>query len=547
MASFEAALARLDAYAERQLRARATPGMTVGLTDRERLLGVRTYGYANVDSRQPVAPETLFEIGSIGKSFTSIALMQLREEGLFDPQAPITDYLPWWRVQSRHAPIRCHHLLSHTAGLITGSDFSPDQRFEAWALRDSEASTPPGERFHYSNIGYKTLGMALEAITGRAWAAVVRDGILDPLGMRDTDPRITHETRKRLAQPYRRFYDDRPGHPSQPLVPAPWLETDTGDGCVSSTAADMAAYLRMLLNRGRGPGGRLISEESFDLLTQRVSARRVGDGPEMHYGYGLMTWEEGGHAFLGHSGGMVGYSAQMTGDQTAGLGVFVAINGPGNAREVAAYALQLLTAAANDQSLPDPPPTGDPARIPDAADYAGVYRGGADGDLTLVAEGDRLAIEQAGERIPLEERGADTFVTPHPAFDRFPLVVARDAAGRVVELSHGPRWRVCAAYAGPTTFDYPAEWEAFAGHYRSHNPWSPNFRVLLRKGQLFIAWPAEPDGFNPEDVLTPLPDGSFRVSDDPGNPERVRFDTVVNGEAWRAHVSGCEYYRFFTE
>ena len=74
-----------------------------------------------------------------------------------------------------------------------------------------------------------------------------------------------------------------------------------------------------------------------------------------------------------------------------------------------------------------------------------------------------------------------------------------------------------------------------------------NFRVVLRKGELRIIWPSEPDGFSPDDVLVPLPDGSFRVGADEDGPERVRFDTIVNGAAWRANVSGCDYFRFFTE
>ena len=546
MPNFEAALARLDDYAARQLRARNTPGLTVGVTDRQRLLATRTYGYANVDARRPVTPETLFETGSIGKSFTSIALMQLREEGLFDPQAPITDYLPWFAVQTRYEPILCHHLLSHTAGLIGGSDFSPDQRYEVWALRETETSAPPGARFHYSNVGYKTLGLALEAITGRPWAKVVREGILAPLGMAATDPSITHETRKRLAEPYRRFYDDRPGHPNQPLVPATWLEADTGDGCVCSTAADMAAYLRMLLNRGQGPVGRLISEESFELITQPITSRAAAlSMPERHYGYGVMNWEQDSHQFLGHSGGMVGYYSQMIGDQTDGVGVFASVNGPGNPTEVVTYALQLLSAALRDEPLPALPPPTDPLRVPNAADYAGTY-GGADGDLTLIANGEALAIQQNGTHITLEAHGDDTFGTSHPAYDRFVLTASRDEHGRVVELTHGQRWFTNATYTGPASFDWPAEWSAYAGHYRSHNPWGSNFRVVLRKGELRIIWPSEPDGFSPDDILVPLPNGSFRVGADEGGPERVRFDTVVNGEAWRATVSGCAYYRVLT-
>lgn len=78
----------------------------------------------------------------------------------------MTDYLPWFAVRSQYAPITIHNLLTHTAGIIGGSDFPLDPRFEVWALRDSDAS-PPGECCRYSNVGYKALGLLLEAVTSR--------------------------------------------------------------------------------------------------------------------------------------------------------------------------------------------------------------------------------------------------------------------------------------------------------------------------------------------------------------------------------------------
>ena len=543
MASLDTALERLDEFVERQLRVRNTPGMAIGLTDRDGLLAVRCHGHADVAARLPVTPETLFEMGSIGKSFTSLMLMQLRDEGRFDPAAPITDYLPWFAVKSRFAPFNCHHLLSHTAGLITGSDFSPDQRYEVWALRETEISSPPGARFHYSNIGYKTLGLALEAIAGKPWAAAARERIFHPLGMTASEGSITHATRARLATPYVRFYDDRPGNPRHHLVPATWLETDTGDGCVASTPADLAAWLRVLLNHGQGPAGQLITTESYDLLTQRVV--QTGQDPDTYYGYGLSTWREDGHDFVGHSGGMVGFYAHMAGDLTDGIGAVAMINGPGNPRETTAFAVSLLRAARRNEPLLDLPPARDPRHTPAAAEYAGVYRD-ALGELTLVADGARLDLAHNGERVPLESCGPDVFVADHADFDRYTLNIQRDADGRVVELTHGPRWLVADAYADPATFDYPTAWDAYPGHYRSHNPWAPNFRVVRRKGMLLLIWPSEPDGFAPDEVLVPLEDGSFRVGEDEGNPERVRFDTIVDGVALRANLSGCDYYRFFT-
>src|SRR4051794_31944425 len=153
--------AHIDRFVEQTMEEHATPGIALAITSREQLLSTRTYGYANNETRAPVTDETLFEIGSIGKSFTAICLLQLAEEGVVDLHAPVTSYLQWFSVRSEHEPITLHHLLTHTAGLIRGSDFSPDPRFEVWALRDSLA-VAPGDKARYSNAGYKVLGLVLE-------------------------------------------------------------------------------------------------------------------------------------------------------------------------------------------------------------------------------------------------------------------------------------------------------------------------------------------------------------------------------------------------
>ncbi|HKG25677.1 MAG TPA: hypothetical protein VKB09_08510 [Thermomicrobiales bacterium] len=98
-------------------------------------------------------------------------------------------------------------------------------------------------------------------------------------------------------------------------------------------------------------------------------------------------------------------------------------------------------------------------------------------------------------------------------------------------------------YDGPRSFDHPPEWLAYLGRYRSHNPWLPIFAVVLRKGELWQIMPAGADGFDDEQPLVPLPDGSFRVGADERGPERIRFDTIVDGQAVHANLSGGDYYR----
>ena len=212
------------------------------------------------------------------------------------------------------AAITIAHLLSHTAGIVAGIDGTPEAAFQVWSLRDLVPGSPPGTRFHYSNVGYKALGLVLEALEGRAYPDVIRTRILDPLGMSSTEPAISHEIRSRLAVGYEYLHDDRFGHPGAPLAPATWLETATADGSIASTADDMCSFARMVL-RGDDP----IPEMSLPHAHVDETAT---------YGYGLSVRDVGGRRVVGHGGGMVGYLASLQADPEGGLAAVVLQNGP---------------------------------------------------------------------------------------------------------------------------------------------------------------------------------------------------------------------------
>ncbi len=156
----------------------------------------------------------------------------------------------------------------------------------------------------------------------------------------------------------------------------------------------------------------------------------------------------------------------------------------------------------------------------------------------LAADQGRLILLHDGTRIVLEARDDDRFYVPHAAFALFLLGFGRDQ-GKVVEASYGPDWYAGERYTGPRDFDHPKEWDAFPGHYRTVNPWEPNFRIVLRKGKLLFCTAED------EEPITPLEGGLFRVGED-YSAERLRFDTVISGRALQANVSGIPYYRVFT-
>lgn len=528
------ALQAIDAFVQRHVEEWGAPGLTLGLAGREGVLAVQAYGFRDLKTREPLRPGDLFEIGSISKSFVGLALLQLRDEGKLDLDRPIREYLPWLRIESAYAPITPHHLLTHTSGLPNPLSLPS---VPLWTAH------PPGERFHYCNLGYNILGYLLASLDGRPLRDSLRARILEPLGMTASSPVISHEVRGRMPVSYWPLYEDRPFPRRGPLAEAPPLVMDNAAGCVVSTPGDMALYMRMLLQRGRGPKGRIVSEDGFArFLRPAIPSPSFGEGAG--YGYGIAIQPVEGRTILRHTGGMVSYASAMHVDLDAGIGAFASVNASlagYRPNAVAGYALAALRAEREGRAIPEPPAPDDPSKVPNAADYAGTYTLlPGDRRLTVEAAGERLTLVHEGHRLPLQRLAPDTFLVPHPAFALFPLSFERDGE-KVVKATHGGDLYAGERYQGPRTFEHPPEWRAYAGHYRNENPWEGSARVVLREGRLWA-------GGTP---LVPLGGGLFRFGEAEHAPDRARFDDVIRGKgegrALRATFSGVEYRRVETD
>jgi CubicO group peptidase (beta-lactamase class C family) len=542
MSNFQKVFDQLDQYITQRMKTTGTPGMTLALFDRERCVRVSNYGVSELETQTPVGPDTLFEIGSITKSFVAVAVVQAAEHGLLDLHAPIIDYLPWFQVQSKFEPITIHHLLTHSAGIIGIIDRSPDTRGAVWAVRETETAWPPGDHFYYSDTGYQVLGLVLEAALGQPFEEVIQANIFKMLGMTNSEPALTHAIRPRMAKGYCSLYDDRPYHPSHPLVPAPWIETNAGDCCIASTAEDMAKFGRMLLNRGQASKGSLLSDAHYSILTHQPMSTEYG----FSYGCGLEVHQRENFTHIGHGGGMPGYAAFILMDVDNGVGVTLLSSEPRiGIRDLAWTVMDLWrkvylgeTLDAVDLSLAAP------TDVENAADFAGEYHC-SHGILTLSAKDRQLMLHHRAAQIVLEKRGTDCFYVNHPDFDRFLLRFGRaetvdDSPGNVVEAFWGADWFINESYPGAREFEYPPEWNVYPGHYRSHIPWQTNFRVILRKGALRLI-----ESAGGEEPLTAIGKDAFRIGDET-SPERLQFSQIVNGQALCANISGSDYYRFFT-
>ncbi len=523
---------RLDEFILRHMRETGAPGLTLSLANRDGLIKAASYGFADTKAGLRVVPETMFEIGSISKSFVALALLQMRDEGKLDLNKPIREYLPWLKINSRFEAITTHHILSHTAGL-------PGVPLLLDALLD-ELSTAyaPGKRFLYSNTGYNILGFLIEAIDKRPFAVAMRERLLLPLGMTASSPIITNDTRRQMAVGYEPLVEGRPFPVRGPLAEAQWIEVDIAAGSIASTPSDMAKYIRMLVNRGALSKGRIISEEGFTLFTKP----EIGSpfrGEPASYGYGLWVSDIQGHTRLRHTGGTVAFSSSIDVDVTAGIGAFASVNA--NLRgyrpvAVTKYAVELFNASLAGKPLPDlPAPPAAPDEVKNASDYAGVYTATDGRKLELSAEGDKLILTYAGRKVALERAGGDRFIVKHPAFDLFLLGFVRENQ-KVIEAFYGSDWYAGSSYSGPKSFEVRSDWEGYTGHYYNDSAWYGDTRIVMRKGQLFI------DGVQP---LIPRGDGKFGIND-PAAPDWIGFESVVDGRAMRLNYSGVVFRRAFT-
>ncbi|MEO8477570.1 MAG: serine hydrolase domain-containing protein [Actinomycetota bacterium] len=543
MPGLEEAFERIGEAVEHHLPQTHAAGFALAVTDAEDVLGIVVRGLADVAASTPVRPETRFQIGSISKSFAGIVAVQEAEAGRLDLDVSINQVLPWLELAEPFGPITLHHLMTHTGGLPIGTEEAPTGAGALALLGTLEPATPPGERFWYSNDGWKLVGAALERVTGTPIPDLLRERILAPLGMASSEAAITNASRLNLAVGYEPVFDDRPAHLGHPLGAARWIVSDTADGSIVSNVIDMSAYARMLLGRGRTlVGGRettILSPEAFQRLVEpRVLMEEPGVHPDERYGYGLWSFERDGRTFVAHSGGMVGYTALLMVDVDTGIAAIALQNGGGDKKPVVSYALDAVRAALRgDPVVPMVHPPA-PTAIANAVALAGTYVGDREIELVATDAGLRLRDGAIGVELERWPDRDDVFLVPHPARDRFLLRVLRDDAGDVIELVHGPDRFAPAGRSLRGAAPLPTGWSGRAGLYRSNNPWAPTLRIFDRAGEPWALSPA--DGI--EERLTLLDDGSFALGE-PHTPQRLRFSDDQEGVTTTVTFNGGRWYR----
>jgi CubicO group peptidase (beta-lactamase class C family) len=319
--------AAIERFVREEMAAQRIPGLALGIVKGHRIAYVRGFGKADESGRK-VTPRTPFVIGSLSKSFTALAIMQLVEAGKVELDAPVQRYLPWFRVADEKASARItvRHLLNQTSGLSTktGRSFQGDGDTSEGALEkavrrldSAELTAPVGETHQYSTINYSVLGLIVQTVTGRSYESYVQTEIFEPLKMRGSFTSEAAAVHHGLATGYH-YWFGRPRAADLPynrgLVPA---------GYLISSAEDMTHYLLAQLNGGRYRTASILSPPGIDELHQpAVSTPKSGTS----YGMGWFVGPINGIPAIHHQGETFNFHANMVLVPQSRIGVVVLMN-----------------------------------------------------------------------------------------------------------------------------------------------------------------------------------------------------------------------------
>jgi CubicO group peptidase (beta-lactamase class C family) len=287
---------QIDAVLRRATDAKEVPGVVVVAANDKGVLYEGAFGTRNLAQGPAMTIDTIFRLASMTKAVTSVAAMQLVEQGRLQLDQPIGNVLPELsapqvlegfddagapRLRPAKRPITLRHLLTHTAGFgyefdnadlvryVKATNTPPTSTGTLAALR-LPLAFDPGERWQYG-VNIDWAGRAVEAVSGLPLEVYFRQHIFAPLGMADTDYLISTAQRSRLVSVHQRK-EDGSLEPTEPKDP-PWREFWSGGGGLYSTGRDYLVFLQMLMHQGRFNGAQLLRPQTVALMGQN----QIGD------------------------------------------------------------------------------------------------------------------------------------------------------------------------------------------------------------------------------------------------------------------------------
>jgi CubicO group peptidase (beta-lactamase class C family) len=295
---------------------RGAPGLAVAVVRGDEIVLLEGFGYRDRAAELPVTPETAFPLASVTKSFTGTAAAVLVDEGLLDWDTPVREYVPTFELYDPFATehVTMRDLLAQVWGVSRNDamwanrDTSRKELFER--LRYLEPFAEIRTIHHYSNLGYMAAGYIIGEVAGSSWEEVVRTRLFEPLGMSSSNFSIREAKHwPNVARAYERRDDE------VTLIDYYERQEAIGPcGAITSTAADLANWLRLHVNRGRFTGRQVVSEEQMHQVRIAQAPYREHTryeempGGNSGYGFGWSVDDYRGHSLVNHGGGINGFS-----------------------------------------------------------------------------------------------------------------------------------------------------------------------------------------------------------------------------------------------
>jgi CubicO group peptidase (beta-lactamase class C family) len=314
----------IDEVVTKLMAEQHVPGVALAVVRAGRLALAKGYGFANLEHQIPVAPETVFKIGSVSKQFIATGIMVLAQDGKLSVDDPIAKHVPG--APASWSAITLRHFLTHTSGVIReGPAFNPLKVQPDSVVVASAFGAPlqftTGTRWQYCNVCYFTLADIIRRTSGQSWPEFMTERVFKPAGMTDTRTTTTTELVPRRASGYV-WREER-------YAPAPDYLALRPSGAFLSTVLDLAKWDSVLAAEG---GGILTRATRSAMATAANftdgSKATVGQGGG-GYGFGWMIDALDGHDRVQHGGALPGFRAQMSRYPKDQLTIIVLTNGDG--------------------------------------------------------------------------------------------------------------------------------------------------------------------------------------------------------------------------
>lgn len=305
----------VDDYIRAQMKAHRVPGVVLEIAKDGRVIKKKAYGKADLELNVPMRTGDIFEIGSITKQFTAVAVLQLMEQGKLSLNDTLGKYIPDAPESWRQITLR--NLLNQNSGLkdyalVKGIGLLDEYDRDTFlkTMEPLPLDFPTGVTWAYSNTNYALLGIVIEKASGSSYTDYLTEHVLKPAGLKETSILDPDAILPRRAHGY---FDD--GKKLQRARPS--MFSVVSDGALLSTADDLIQWERAL------HGGRLLQPASYHLMT---SPGPLNDGRTRQYGFGTFLESLGEKPFLGHQGASSGYSAGSAYFPTDHMSVIVLTN-----------------------------------------------------------------------------------------------------------------------------------------------------------------------------------------------------------------------------